>query len=151
MSTQSLPERRLANVLLAEDNENDVELTRLSFRRSRLACTLHVVQDGVECMQFLRKEAQFANSPTPDILLLDLNMPRLSGMEVMEQISIDPALNHLPVVILTTSSSDAEVLKLYQLRCSSYILKPVDFHQFQKCVSQLADYWFELVIRPPHN
>lgn len=140
--------RRTAHVLLAEDNENDVELTRLSFRRSKIACTLHVVQDGVECMEFLRRQGAYANAPRPDLLLLDLNMPRMGGAEVMAEIARDPELCHLPVVILTTSSSDAEILRLYQLRCSSYIIKPLDFNQFQKCVAQITDYWFELVVKP---
>jgi two-component system, chemotaxis family, response regulator Rcp1 len=148
MTQSTTDPKRTAQVLLAEDNDNDVELTRLSFRRSKIACTLHVVQDGVECMEFLRRLGPYANAPRPDLLLLDLNMPRMGGAEVMEQIAHDPALCHLPVVILTTSSSDAEILRLYQLRCSSYIIKPLDFHQFQQCVSQITDYWFELVVKP---
>ncbi|MDX2220730.1 MAG: response regulator [Burkholderiales bacterium] len=139
---------RPAVVLLAEDNDNDVELTRLSFKRSKIACELHVVGDGEECMAFLRREGIYADAPFPDLLLLDLNMPRKGGGEVMAEIAEDPDLCHLPVVILTTSSSDAEILKMYQLRCSSYIVKPLDFIQFQRCVAQITDYWFELVVRP---
>ena len=148
MNQTEMQQTRPAVVLLAEDNENDIELTRLSFRRSKLACELHVVEDGVACMEFLRRQGEHADKPFPDLLLLDLNMPRMSGSEVMAEIASDPALSHLPVVILTTSSDDAEVLKLYRLRCSSYIVKPLDFLQFQQCVSTVTDYWFELVVLP---
>jgi two-component system, chemotaxis family, response regulator Rcp1 len=148
MSNPESGERRLATVLLAEDNDNDVELTRLSFKRSRIACNIRVVSDGVECMQFLNREPPFTDAPRPDILLLDMNMPRMGGEEVMRQIADTPALRHLPVIVLTTSQNEAEVLRMYQLRCSSYMIKPVDFIQFQRCVAQLADYWFELVVRP---
>lgn len=148
MTDTSIEPIRPAVVLLAEDNENDVELTRLSLKRSKIACELHVVSDGAECMAFLRREGQYANAPFPDLLLLDLNMPCKSGGEVMAEIAQDPELCHLPVVILTTSSSDAEILQMYKLRCSSYIVKPLDFIQFQRCVAQITDYWFELVVRP---
>jgi two-component system, chemotaxis family, response regulator Rcp1 len=148
MTQNPMQQARRAVVLLAEDNDNDVELTRLSFRRSKVDCDLHVVDDGVACMEFLRRQGEHADKPFPDLLLLDLNMPRMSGSEVMAEIARDPALSHLPVVILTTSNDDAEVLKLYRLRCSSYIVKPLDFLQFQQCVSTVTDYWFELVVRP---
>jgi two-component system response regulator len=140
---------RVAEILLVEDNENDVVLTRHGFRKSNLAVNLHHVEDGVECMAFLRKEGRYADVPTPDLILLDLNMPRMDGREVMAEMVQDKALRRLPVVILTTSSDEQEILSMYDLRCSSYIVKPVDFNQFQRVLSVFADYWFTVVVLPP--
>jgi two-component system response regulator len=140
---------RVAEILLVEDNENDVVLTRHGFRKSNLAVNLHHVEDGVECMAFLRKEGRYADVPTPDLILLDLNMPRMDGREVMAEMVQDKALRRLPVVILTTSSDEQEILSMYDLRCSSYIVKPVDFTQFQRVLSVFADYWFTVVVLPP--
>lgn len=139
---------RPAEILLVEDNDNDVELTRIGFRRTRLAVNLHHVPDGVECMAFLRKEGTYAGTPMPDLILLDLNMPRMGGREVLEAISRDEKLRHLPVVVLTTSDADRDVLGSYRLRCSSYIVKPVDFENFARVVQSLTDYWFTLVVLP---
>lgn len=140
---------RVAEILLVEDNENDVVLTRHGFRKSNLAVNLHHVEDGVECMAFLRKEGKYADVPTPDMILLDLNMPRMDGREVMAEMVQDKELRRLPVVILTTSSDEQEILSMYDLRCSSYIVKPVDFTQFQRVLSVFADYWFTVVVLPP--
>jgi CheY-like chemotaxis protein len=140
---------RPAEILLAEDNDNDVELTRLAFQRSRLLVNLHRAKDGEECMAFLRKEAKYADAPTPDIILLDLNMPRMDGREVLTEISQDASLRHLPVVILTTSQEEKEILKMYQLRCSSYIVKPIDFDQFVRAIQSFSDYWLTVVVLPP--
>lgn len=140
---------RVAEILLVEDNENDVVLTRHGFRKSNLAVNLHHVEDGVECMAFLRKEGKYADVPTPDLILLDLNMPRMDGREVMAEMVQDKELRRLPVVILTTSSDEQEILSMYDLRCSSYIVKPVDFTQFQRVLSVFADYWFTVVVLPP--
>ena len=140
---------RPAEVLLVEDNDNDVELTRMAFESSRLLVHLHHVKDGEECMDFLRKQGKFVDAPTPDIILLDLNMPRMDGREVLTEISEDASLCHLPVVILTTSAEESEILKMYKLRCSSYIVKPVDFDQFMRVIQSLADYWLTVVVLPP--
>jgi len=99
-------------------------------------------------MAFLHKEGQYAGVPTPDLILLDLNMPRMNGHEVLQAISQDDGLRHLPVVVLTTSDAEKDVLSSYQLRCSSYIVKPVDFDNFAKAVQSLTDYWFTLVVLP---
>jgi len=139
---------RVAEILLVEDNENDVVLTRHGFRKSNLAVNLHHVEDGVECMAFLRKEGKYADVPTPDLILLDLNMPRMDGREVLAEMVQDKVLRRLPVVILTTSSDEQEILSMYDLRCSSYIVKPVDFTQFQRVLSVFADYWFTVVVLP---
>lgn len=139
---------RPAEILLVEDNENDVILTRLAFKEAKLAVRLHHAQDGEHCMAFLRKQGQYAAAPTPDIILLDLNMPRMDGREVLAEISADESLRHLPVVILTTSSAEQEILKMYKLRCSSYIIKPVDFDQFVRVIRLFSDYWLTLVVLP---
>ena len=149
MMTNLLSQGRPAEVLLVEDNDNDVELTRIGFRRSKFAVNLHHVLDGEECMDFLRKEGKYAGVPTPDLVLLDLNMPRMDGREVLEEISRDDNLKQLPIVVLTTSQADEDVLASYKLRCSSYIVKPIDFDQFSKVVQGIADYWFTLVVLPP--
>jgi len=140
---------RVAQVLLVEDNDNDVELTRLGFQRAKFAVDLHHVGNGEECMKFLRKQGEHADAPTPDLILLDLNMPRMDGREVLEEIGRDPYLNHLAVVVLTSSDADRDVMMLYKLRCSSYIVKPVDFESFSSAIQSLANYWFTLVVLPP--
>ncbi len=142
---------RPAEILLAEDNENDVELTRLAFKRCKLMLNLHHVPDGDECMAFLRKQGKYSNAPTPDLILLDLNMPRMDGREVLAEVVADKTLNAIPVVVLTTSAQDVEIQKMYKLRCSSYIVKPVDFEQFLHAVGLIAEYWFTVVVLPIAN
>jgi two-component system, chemotaxis family, response regulator Rcp1 len=142
---------RPAEILLAEDNENDVELTRQGFKRCKLLLNLHHVKDGEECMEFLRKQGKYSEAPTPDLLLLDLNMPRMDGREVLAELVADQTLNAIPVVVLTTSAQDEEILKMYKLRCSSYIVKPVDFDQFLLAVRSIAEYWFTVVVLPRAN
>jgi CheY-like chemotaxis protein len=144
----TLVRSRPAEILLVEDNENDEILTRLAFEQAKRAVRLHHVKDGEQCMAFLRKQGQYAAVPTPDIILLDLNMPRMDGREVLTAISADENLRHLPVVILTTSSSEQEILRMYKLRCSSYIIKPVDFEQFVRVIRLFTDYWLTLVVLP---
>ena len=140
--------QRPAEVLLVEDNEDDVVLMREGFKRSKLVVKLNHVTNGVECIDFLQKQGKYKDAPTPDIILLDLNMPLMDGREVLEKISQDEMLCHLPVVILTTSSEEQDVLSMYKLRCSSYIVKPVDFDKFQKVISEIGNYWFTVVVLP---
>jgi two-component system response regulator len=139
---------RAAEILLAEDNDNDVELTRQGFKRAKLLINLHHVGDGEECMAFLRKQGNYADAPTPDLILLDLNMPRMSGEQVLAEMLKDDSLKSLPVVILSTSEQAEEVLKMYKMRCSSYIVKPVDFDQFLNVVRAITEYWFTMVVLP---
>jgi chemotaxis family two-component system response regulator Rcp1 len=148
MSPNRLARGRPAEILLAEDNENDVELTKLAFRHSRLAVHLHHVPNGEECMAFLRKEGKYADATTPDLVLLDLNMPRMDGREVLHEVVHDERLRHLPIVVMTSSDAERDVLAAYQLRCSSYIVKPVDFESFVKLIQLLSDYWFTVVKLP---
>jgi CheY-like chemotaxis protein len=140
---------RPAQILLAEDNSNDVELTRLAFEMSKLPFRIHHVNDGVDCMAFLRKEGKYVDVLTPDLILLDLNMPRKNGREVLTAMMSDEILCYLRVVVLSTSSNYEEILKMYKLGCSSYIVKPVDFERFLAIVRSLAEYWFTVVMLPP--
>lgn len=146
--SNGLTQPRLAEILLVEDNDNDVELTLHGFRRCKLPVNLHHTQDGVECMAFLRKQGPYRDMPTPDLILLDLNMPRMDGREVLIDLVADPALAHLPVVILTTSSEEREILAMYRHRCSSYIVKPVDFEKFVQMIRLIGEYWFTVVTLP---
>lgn len=148
---KELSNSRPAEILLVEDNDNDVELTRQGFKRSKLLVNLHHAQDGLECMAFLRRQGKYANAPTPDLILLDLNMPRMDGREVLMELVADRQLAHLPVVILTTSAEEEEILTMYRHRCSSYIIKPVDFDKFLKVVQLIGDYWFTVVALPPEQ
>jgi CheY-like chemotaxis protein len=140
---------RAAVILLAEDNDNDVEITKLGFRRAKFAIDLHHVSNGEECLAFLRKEGPYAGVPAPDIILLDLNMPRMDGLEVMQEISKDEDLRHLVIVVLTSSKADEDVMRAYKLRCSSYLVKPINFEAFAKMIEALGDYWFTLAALPP--
>ena len=139
---------RPATILLVEDNDDDVELLRISLEKSKVKIALHHTSDGEECIAFLRKQGEYTDAPTPDLILLDLNMPKMDGREVLTEIARDEKLRHLPVVILTTSAEENEILSMYNLRCSSYIVKPVDFEQFHQVVRSITEYWFEVVVLP---
>ena len=140
---------RPAEILLVEDNADDVFITRKSFENAKFSVNLHHVENGQECMGFLQKQGEYENAPTPDLILLDLNMPVMDGREVLAEIIKDEELRKLPVVILTTSDAEADLLDMYKLRCSSYVTKPVDFNQFQHVVQQISEYWFTVVVLPP--
>lgn len=146
--TSTLNDGYVAEVLLVEDNENDVLLTEHAFRKAKSDVNLRHVGDGIQCMNYLRKEGRYAEVLTPDLILLDLNMPLMDGRAVLSEIAGDSALRHLPVVILTTSSDEQEIRAMYALRCNSYIVKPVDFVQFQRVISVLMEYWFTAVVLP---
>ncbi len=139
---------RFAEILLVEDNEDDVILMRQGFKKARLALNLHHVENGEACMAFLRKQGEYESAPTPDLVLLDLNLPLMDGREVLKHIVADENLRHLPVVILTTSADEQDILNMYNLRCSSYIVKPVDFDQFVRVIHSIGDYWFTIVHLP---
>jgi CheY-like chemotaxis protein len=142
---------RSAEVLLVEDSENDMELTRLAFEQAKVLLNMHRVENGEQCMAFLRKQGKYANALTPDLILLDLNLPVMDGREVLAEIVADDQLRQLPVVILTTSETEQDILEMYKLRCSSYIVKPVDFNQFLRVVRGIGNYWFTVVVLPPQT
>lgn len=139
---------RPAVILLAEDNELDVELTRKSFEQTKFAVNMHHVENGEQCLAFLRREGQYADAPKPDLVLLDLNMPVMDGREVLSEMVDDDELKAFPVVILTTSEDDRDVLAMYKLRCSAYITKPVDFERFQEITQRISAFWFSVVVLP---
>jgi two-component system response regulator len=135
-------------VLLVEDNPGDVQLTRLALEDSKIAVNLSVVEDGVEAMEFLQKQGKYANIRNPDIILLDLNLPKKDGREVLAEIKTHQALRRIPVVVLTTSQAEEDILKAYNLAANCYITKPVDFDQFVKIVQSIENFWFTIVKLP---
>ncbi len=136
-------------VLLVEDNPGDAQLTRIALEESKISVNLNVVEDGVEAMAFLRKQEKYAGVPHPDIVLLDLNLPRKDGREVLAEIKTDAALKRIPVVVLTTSQAEEDILRAYNLAANCYITKPVDFDQFVKIVQSIENFWFAIVKLPP--
>lgn len=137
-------------ILLAEDNSDDVELMREALVESKLDISVHAVQDGLEAMAFLRREAPFEDAPRPDLVLLDLNMPRMDGREVLREVRADEQLRGLPVVILTTSQAEQDIADAYNLCANCYVSKPVDFDQFIKVVGAIENFWFTIV-KLPHR
>jgi CheY-like chemotaxis protein len=135
-------------VLLVEDSPGDVRLTREAFREANGAVRLHVASDGVEAMEFLRQEGAYADVPRPDFILLDLNLPRMDGREVLAHIKADDDLRTIPTVILTTSEADADVLRSYELNANAYLRKPVTLEAFEKLVQSINDFWLTKVLLP---
>ncbi|MBW4683933.1 MAG: response regulator [Komarekiella atlantica HA4396-MV6] len=136
-------------VLLVEDNPGDAQLTRIALEDSKISIHLNVVEDGVEAMAFLRKQEKYATAAHPDIVLLDLNLPKKDGREVLAEIKTDINLKRIPVVVLTTSQAEEDILKAYNLAANCYITKPVDFDQFVKIVQSIENFWFAIVKLPP--
>lgn len=139
---------RPAVVLLVEDNENDIELTKIGFEHSGFAVDLQVARDGEACLAYLRKEHQYAGARTPDLVLLDLHMPRMGGLEVLDALSTEDGLRHIPVIVLSTSNNEREVTEAYRRCCRGYLVKPVGFAEFVRALRCLAEYWFSLVVLP---
>ncbi len=138
-------------ILLVEDNIGDIRLTEEALKESRLIVNLSIARDGMEAIQFLHHQGQFADKPTPDLILLDLNLPRKDGREVLEDIKNDVELKRIPVVVLTTSEAESDVLTIYGLHANCYISKPVDMDQFIKVVKMLEEFWFTIVKLPPRD
>ena len=135
-------------VLLVEDSAGDVRLTREAFKDAKVHINLHVASDGIDAMAFLRREGEHANVPRPDLILLDLNLPKKDGREVLKEIKDSPTLKSIPVVVLTTSASDADILKSYLLHANCYITKPVDLDGFLKVVKSIDSFWLSVVKLP---
>ena len=136
-------------ILLVEDNPGDVRLTLEIFKEAKLANKITTVEDGVEAMAYLRREGKYANAARPDVILLDLNLPRMDGREVLEKIKLDKDLRSIPVVILTTSRAEEDILRSYNSHANCYITKPVDLGQFMKVVKSIEDFWLTVVKLPP--
>jgi chemotaxis family two-component system response regulator Rcp1 len=138
-------------ILLAEDNPGDARLAIEALKESKITNHVNVVQDGVEAMAFLRKQGKYAKEPRPDVILLDLNMPRKDGREVLAEVKADPDLRRIPVVILTISQAEQDILTAYDLHANCFITKPVDLDQFNKVVHSIEDFWFTIVKLPPNG
>ena len=140
----------MINILLVEDDPGDVLITKEAFAENKVRNQLSVVNDGVNALAFLRREDGYADAPRPDLILLDLNLPRLDGHEVLEQIKSDTGLQRIPVVILTTSDAEEDVLRSYNLHANAYITKPVDFERFLGVVRQIDEFFVTVVKLPRH-
>lgn len=139
------------NVLLVEDSLPDVELTQQAFKDAKFCNPLFVVRDGEQALRFLRRQTPFENAERPDLVLLDLNLPKVNGREVLAAIRADPRLSLLPVVILTTSQSEEDVIRSYQLKANAYVTKPVDASSFISIVRQIQHFWISVVTLPPRD
>jgi chemotaxis family two-component system response regulator Rcp1 len=136
-------------ILLIEDNPGDVRLTREALRDAKVVNDLTVVSDGAEAIDFLRRKGRYAAANRPDLILLDLNLPRKDGREVLEEIKQDPELKRIPVVIITSSKAEEDVLRSYNLHANCYVIKPVDFEQFVAVVKSIENFWMGIVKLPP--
>ena len=143
--------KKVIDILLVEDDPGDVELTREGLAAGKMFVNLHTVDDGIKALRFLRREEPYNDAVRPDIILLDLNMPRMDGRETLKEIKADECLRSIPVVVLTTSESEADIFKSYDLGASCYISKPVGFDDFLKVVHSLEDFWFTVVKMPPKD
>jgi CheY-like chemotaxis protein len=142
------PFSRPVEILLVEDNPGDVRLTREALKEGKVRNNLYVATDGVEALAFLRREGQYADAVRPDLILLDLNLPRKDGREVLEEIKADGSLRHIPVVVLTSSQAEQDIVRAYDLHANCYVSKPVDLDQFIHVVRSIEDFWFTIVKLP---
>ena len=138
-------------ILLVEDNPGDVRLTKEALKEGKVYSNLHWVKDGVEAMEYLRREGKYSSVPRPDIILLDLNLPRKDGREVLEEIKRDEKLKRIPVVVLTTSKAEEDVLRTYNLHANCYVTKPVDLEKFMVVVKTIDSFWLTVVTLPPNG
>ncbi|MEU5265928.1 response regulator [Amycolatopsis sp. NPDC021455] len=138
------------DILLVEDDPGDVLMTREAFEHHKIRNALHVVSDGVEALEFLNREGGFGEAPRPGLILLDLNLPRKDGRELLGEIKEDPGLRTIPVVVLTTSEAEEDILRSYELHANAYVTKPVDFEKFIEVVRKIDDFWVT-VVQLPHR
>ncbi|AZS83139.1 response regulator [Streptomyces griseoviridis] len=148
----TVPAATPIDVLLVEDDPGDELMTREAFEDNKIGNTLHVVRDGEEALDFLYRRGAHPGAPRPDLILLDLNLPKYDGRQVLEQIKSDPDLAHIPVVVLTTSAAEEDILRSYKLHANAYVTKPVDLDQFIAAVRQIDDFFVQVVRLPrPHR
>ncbi len=136
-------------ILLVEDNPGDVRLTQEAVREAKIRNTLNVVNDGEQAIAYVRRQGAYADRPRPDLILLDLNLPRKDGREVLQDLKSDPDLHRIPVVVLTSSAAEQDILRTYDLYANAYVTKPVDLEQFMRVVSSIQDFWLNIVKLPP--
>jgi len=139
---------RPVHILLVDDSAGDVSLTREALYAARVANQLHVVEDGEQAVDFMRRRGRYASAPVPDLVLLDLNLPRMDGREVLRELKRDEDLRHVPVIVLTTSSDERDVLTSYRLHANAYVTKPVEFGEFLLALQQLETFWLQIVRLP---
>lgn len=144
-------EVRLAEILLVEDNEGDIELTREAFEEAKFRNSLHIAEDGDEALDYLFKRNGYEGAIVPDIILLDLNLPGTDGREVLEVIKVDPALKRIPVIVLTSSQADKDIVESYDLHANCYIVKPVNATKFMDVVRSVENFWVDIVCLPPNQ
>ncbi len=142
---------RPIEILLVEDNPGDVRLTREALKEGKMINNLNVVMDGEQALEYLHRRGEYAHTIRPDLILLDLNLPKISGREVLADIKQDPRLKRIPVVILTTSNAEQDILHSYNLYANSYITKPVDLDQFMRIIERIEDFWLSIVRLPPQE
>lgn len=140
---------RPIQILMVEDSLDDIDITMEALKDAKVSNDLAAVRDGVQAMAYLRRQGDFQDASRPDVILLDLNLPRKDGRQVLEEIKSDPDLQKIPVVVLTTSEADEDILRAYELHANCYITKPVDMKQFIKVVRTIEDFWFTVVRLPP--
>jgi two-component system response regulator len=146
-----MPNMVTAEILLVEDSPSDILMTREALERAKVLNNLHVVEDGVEALAFLRQQGAYANMPRPHLILLDLNLPKKTGHEVLAEIKADPKLKLIPVVILTTSAAEVDILRAYGLHANSYVTKPVEFENFATVIRSIEKFWFKVVTLPDES
>lgn len=151
MSTQPPNSLRAIEILMVEDNPGDVRLTREALKHHKVSNELHVVEDGVAALDFLHRRPPYEHAPRPDLVLLDLNLPRKDGRQVLASIKSDELLKTIPVVILTTSQAEEDVVRAYKLNANCYVTKPVDFEQFKRIVQGIEQFWLTVVTLPPRQ
>lgn len=142
---------QVVEILLIEDNEGDVRLTREALKDGRLRNRLNVVSDGEQALTYLRRQAPFEDAPRPDLILLDLNLPRLDGREVLAAVKNDPQLKQIPVCVLTSSRAERDLLRAYDLHANCFITKPVEFEEFMHVVRSIENFWLTIVVLPPKD
>lgn len=142
---------QLIDILLVEDNEADALLSQEALKRAKVRNRVHIVNDGVEAMEFLRRQGAFPEAPRPDLVLLDLNLPNMDGREVLEAMKADPVLKTIPVVVVTSSAAEQDIVRTYDLNANAYVTKPVDLQQFLHVVGSVGDFWLEIVKLPPKD
>jgi chemotaxis family two-component system response regulator Rcp1 len=139
------------DILVVEDNEGDVHLMREALKRAKVSNTVHVASDGVEAMEFLRRQGPFSKAPRPDLVLLDLNLPNMDGREVLDEMKKDEILRTIPVVVVTSSAAEQDVVRTYSLNANAYVTKPVDLHQFLHVIGAVGEFWLQIVKLPPKD
>ena len=142
---------KVFDLLVVEDNPGDARLTREVLNENEISSNLYFVHDGVEAMEFLRNKGKFGRSPKPDLIIMDLNLPRKDGREVLAEIKVDENLKHIPVVIMTISQAEEDILKSYKLHANCFITKPIDLNHFIRVIKSIEEFWFSVVKLPPKS